>query len=112
MTKYFGESLAIAKIFSLQNFVLYGIYHLIQVLKAADQENRPGERVKNMVVHLDSCLTKRADMMEKLLVEFEQLNIDHLVESSHVPNLVWWHRKLTNRTINDDATVSREFIII
>ena len=50
--------------------------------------------------------------MEKLLVEFEQLNIDHLVESSHVPNLVWWYRKLTNRTINDDATVSREFIII
>ena len=85
---------------------------MIQVLKAADQENRPGERVKNTVIHLDSCLTKRADMMEKLLAEFEQLNIDHLVESSHVPNLVWWHHKLTNRTINDDATVSREFIII
>ena len=82
-------------------FALHG-----KVLKATDQENKPGERVKNMVVHLDNCLSRRTEMMMKLLAEFEQLNVDHLMESSDLPNLVRWHRKLTNRTINDDATVS------
>lgn len=79
---------------------------MAKVLKAADQENRPGERIKNMVVHLDDNLSKRTEMMKKLLAEFEQLGIDHVMESNRVPNLVRWHRKLTNRTINDDATVS------
>lgn len=79
---------------------------MAKVLKAADQENRPGERIKNMVVHLDDNLSKRTEMMKKLLAEFELLGIDHVMESNRVPNLVRWHRKLTNRTINDDATVS------
>ena len=80
---------------------------MVKVLKATDQENRPGERVKNMVVHLDSRLSQRTEMMVHLLTELKQLNIDHLMELSDVPNLVRWRRKLTNRTINDDATVSK-----
>ena len=59
-----------------------------------------------MVVHLDNSLSKRTAMMMTLLTELEQLNVDYLLESNRVPNLVKWHRKLTNRTINDDATVS------
>ena len=51
-------------------------------------------------------------MMKRLLAEFEQLNIDHLMESSDVPNLVRWHRNLTNRTINDDATVSEAYTML
>ena len=85
---------------------------MMKVLKATDQENRPVERVKNMVVHLDNCLSRRTEMMKRLLAEFEQLSIDHLVESSDVPNLVRWHRKLTNRTINDDATVSEAYTML
>ena len=80
---------------------------VVKVLKATDQENRPGERVKNMVVHLDSRLSQRTEMMIQLLTELKQLNVEHVMESSDVPNLVRWHRKLTNRTINDDATVSK-----
>ena len=85
---------------------------MVKVLKATDQENKPEERLKNMVVHLDNCLSRRTEMMKKLLAEFEQLEIDHLIESSDVPNLVRWHRKLTSRTISDDATVSKAYTIL
>lgn len=59
-----------------------------------------------MLVYLDNCLSQKTEMMKKLLAEFDQLSIDHSMESSKVPNLVRWHRKLTDRNINDDATVS------
>ena len=85
---------------------------MVKVLKATDEENKPGERLKNMVVHLDNCLSRRTEMMKKLLAEFEQLKIDHLLETSDVPNLVRWHRKLTSRTISDDATVSEAFAML
>ena len=85
---------------------------MVKVLKATDKESRPVERVKNMVVHLYNHLSRRTEMMKRLHAEFEQLNIDHLMESSDVPNLVRWHRKLTNRTINDDATVSEAYTIL
>lgn len=88
------------------------LHCMVKVLKATDEENKPGERLKNMVVHLDNCLSRRTEMMKKLLAEFEQLKIDHLLETSDVPNLVRWHRKLTSRTISDDATVSEAFAML
>ena len=79
---------------------------LLQVHKSANQDTRPGERVKRMVVHVDNGLVKRRGFVETLSTELEQIEVTYLLESSGVPNSLTWHRNIVNRTVNDDAMVS------
>ena len=76
----------------------------LQVEEAIDQESKPEERMKKMVVQVDSCLTQRSVMMN-LLAEFETHKTEHVVVSNNEP-VMRCQQKVTKRMISNDGTVS------
>ena len=81
-----------------------------KVLKSASQETKPGERVKQMVIHLDNGLMKRRGFMEVLYTELEKIEVTCLLESSCVPNSVTWHRNIDATVSNIPSTIAGKIL--
>ena len=74
----------------------------------ASKETRgPAERVKQMIVVLDRVLVENAELMAELTTELGSLGVEYQVGSSDMhPGSVKWKRKISERSVDEEAKVS------
>ena len=71
------------------------------------ETQRPEDRLRQMVMVLDSTLSDNRDLMEAVVEELEEAGVEHRVGDDGVPvGSVTWRRKQRKRNINKDAQVS------
>ena len=67
--------------------------------KESRKEQRPGERVKQMMVVLDRTLLENAHFMAEFAPSLKELGMEYVV-SDDEPGIVQWKRVVTERTLN------------
>ena len=73
----------------------------------------PAERVKQMIVVLDKALVENAEFMTELTTELSTLSVGYEVGSTDMhPGSVQWKRRLSERTVDENAKVSWEWCFI
>lgn len=73
--------------------------------KEATKEHRPGERLKHMVVVLDTTVSENKDFMAVFATSMRSLEMEYRISSCDEPGTVRWTRVMTERTVNDSAQV-------
>lgn len=76
-----------------------------QITKEGRRENRPGERVKQMVVVLDPTLSENAQFMASLAAELQELGVNYHVSGDLYPGSVQWRRRVWERTVDESTQV-------
>ena len=78
----------------------------LQVTSEANKENSPSERVKQMIVILDTVLSESGDFMVELVGELRDMGVEYRVGRGEVhPGSVRWKRRVSERTVGDDTQV-------
>ena len=71
----------------------------------------PAERVKQMIMVLDKALVENAEFMTELTMELSTLSVGYEVGSADMhPGSVQWKRRLSERTVDENAKVSWEYM--
>lgn len=77
-----------------------------KVIKAAakegSRENRPGERLKQMMVVLDSTVFENEEFMEEFELEANALGVQYCSCKENRPGCIRWRRVLTERSVNQE----------
>ncbi|XP_019852996.1 PREDICTED: uncharacterized protein LOC100634841 isoform X1 [Amphimedon queenslandica] len=66
------------------------------------KETRPGHRVKQMIVQLETSITECPKLMKSLLEQLEELEVQYKVEPSLPQHCVMWKRKSTTRCLDQE----------
>lgn len=70
------------------------------------KEHRPGERVKQMTIVVDTALSEHAGFMAAFTPRVQEMGVGYCVCAHPEPGSVHWVRKVTERTVDDRAQVS------
>ena len=68
---------------------------------ASRKESQPAERVKQMIVLLETSLTENAELMASLLTQLQELSIVYKVQAMSPSCAVKWKRKNIIRALNE-----------
>lgn len=80
-----------------------------ECLKASRETRRelnPQERLRQMVLVLDSSLAENSEFMESLVGELEEMGVEHRVGVGGAPGGVTWKRKARERNVTENVQVS------
>ena len=69
------------------------------------ESQAPADRLRHMVLVLDSTLSENSDLMESLVEELEEAGVEYRVGKGGPVGGVRWRRKQLERTVSDDAQV-------
>lgn len=58
-----------------------------------------------MIIILDTSLSENAELMAELASEMNEAGIEYRVNSEMYPGSVRWRRKVTERSVNENAEV-------
>lgn len=64
---------------------------------------QPGERVKQMIVVLETSIAENSDLMTALMCQLLELNVQYQVQSMLPCGTVRWKRKTTRRSVTDEG---------
>ena len=82
------------------------VIYCVQAARDGRRENQTApERLKRMVIVLDSTLAENGVFMEALVEEVEEAGIEHRVGREGPVGCVRWGRKQRERIVTDDAQV-------
>ena len=71
------------------------------------ESRAPGDRLKQMIVVLDKALVENAEFMTELTTELSSLDVGYQIGSDDLyPGSVLWKRKISERTVDENAKVS------
>ena len=74
--------------------------------RAVSKENRPGERLKRMVVVLDRTLSENTDFMAGFAASVSSMDVEYRISTNEDPGVVRWRRIVTERGMDiQDAQV-------
>ena len=76
----------------------------------SSKENSPNERLRQMIVILDTSLSENAELMAELASEMKEAGVEYRVSSEFHPGSVRWRRKVTERCVSEDAEVRERLI--
>ncbi len=77
-----------------------------QASREASKENSPTERVKQMVILLDTVLSENADFMAELTQELREMEVGYRVTHGNMPpGSVRWRRRVIERDVDSSAKV-------
>lgn len=68
------------------------------------KEIQPAQRVKQMIVQMDTALTECPDLMTALLVQLQEMNTQYRVISASPSCSVSWKRINVLRSLNKELT--------
>ena len=68
---------------------------------ASRKESQPAERVKQMIVLLETSLTENAELMASLLTQLQELSIVYKVQVMSPSCAVKWKRRNIIRALNE-----------
>ena len=71
------------------------------------REESPQERLRNMILVLDSSLAENTQFMEAIVGELEEMGVEIRVGADGVPGGVTWCRKQRQREITANAKVGK-----
>lgn len=67
---------------------------------------RPQDRLKQMILVLDSTLSENRDLMEALVEELEEAGVEYRVGEGGPVGSIRWRRKQKERNVTDDARIT------
>ncbi|CAI8024649.1 Crossover junction endonuclease EME1 [Geodia barretti] len=76
-----------------------------EALRETRREASPQERLRQMVLVLDSSLAENSELMESLVGELEEMGVEHRVGVGGVPGGVTWRRKQRERNVTENAEI-------
>lgn len=73
--------------------------------RAGSRENRPGERLKRMVVMLDRTLSENTDFMVGFATSVRSMDVEYRISTREDPGVVRWRRVVTERGVDQNTQV-------
>eukprot|EP00731_Ephydatia_muelleri_P029299 Em0020g943a len=74
------------------------------------KEHRPGERVKQMTVIMDTTLSEHVSFMAAFTPRMQEMGVGYCLCAHPEPGSVHWVRKVTERAVDDHAQVTHTVI--
>ena len=85
---------------------------LKNAMKKTSKENRPSERLKQMVVILDSTLSENIEFMEEFGKGLNNMEVGYEISKDNEPGSVRWKRIMKERTLTDSVEVVENTVVV